>query len=102
MRYEFYYWPTVQGRGEFVRLALEEAGTDYVDVGRKRGGGPIEALLARKRDKHPPFAPPILKAGKLIIAQTANILLHLGTRHGLAPKDAAGRLWAHQLQLTIS
>src|SRR5712691_5454014 len=102
MRYEFYYWPTVQGRGEFIRLALEEAGVDYVDVGRKRGRGPIEALLARKREKRPPFAPPILKAGKLLIAQTANILLYLGARHGLAPKDEAGRLWAHQLQLTIA
>jgi glutathione S-transferase len=52
--------------------------------------------------KHPPFAPPFLKAGKLVIAQTANILLFLGPRLGLAPKDEAGRLWAHQLQLTIA
>jgi glutathione S-transferase len=102
MRYELYYWPTVQGRGEFIRLALEEAGADYVDVGRKRGRGPIEALLARKRVKRPPFAPPILKAGKLLIAQTANILLYLGARHGLAPTDEPGRLWAHQLQLSIT
>jgi glutathione S-transferase len=102
MRYQLYYWPTVQGRGEFVRLALEEAGADYVDVGRKRGRAPIEALLARKREQRPPFAPPILKAGKLVIAQTANILFYLGARHGLAPKDEAGRLWAHQLQLTIT
>src|SRR5947207_6349037 len=99
MRYELYYWPTVQGRGEFVRLALEEAGADYVDVARRRGRAPIEALLARKREKRPPFAPPILKAGKLVIAQTANILLYLGARHGLAPKDEAAGLWAHQLQL---
>src|SRR3984893_9115971 len=32
MAYEFYYWPGIQGRGEFVRLALEEAGADYIDV----------------------------------------------------------------------
>jgi glutathione S-transferase len=102
MRYELYYWPTVQGRGEFVRLALEEAGADYVDVARKRGRKPIEALLARKREQHPPFAPPVLKAGRRLIAQTANILLYLGARHGLAPRDEAGRLWAHQLQLTIA
>jgi glutathione S-transferase len=101
MRYELYYWPTVQGRGEFVRLALEEAAADYIDVARKRGRKPIEALLAR-RQQRPPFAPPILKAGKLVIAQTANILLYLGGRHGLAPKDEAGRLWVHQLQLTIT
>ena len=102
MRYELYYWPTVQGRGEFIRLALEEAGADYVDVGRERGEKAILAQLERKRVKRPPFAPPFLKAGKLVIAQTANILLHLGARHGLAPRDEAGRLWAHQLQLTIT
>jgi glutathione S-transferase len=102
MRYELYYWPTIQGRGEFVRLALEEAGADYVDVGRKRGDGAIAKLMERKAEKYPPFAPPILKAGKHIIAQTVNILMYLGPRLGLAPKDEAGRLWAHQLQLTIA
>src|SRR5581483_12300410 len=102
MRYELYYWPTVQGRGEFVRLALEEAGADYVDIGRKYGRARIEAFLARKREKRPPYAPPFLKAGKQVIAQTALILHFLGPRLGLAPKDTAGRLWAHQLQLTIT
>src|SRR5256714_3648649 len=102
MRYELYYGPTIQGRGEFIRLALEEAGADYIDVARKRGDGAIARLIERKGEKHPPFAPPILKAGKLVIAQTANILLYLGPRLGLAPKDEAGRLWAHQLQLTIT
>jgi len=102
MRYELYYWSGIQGRGEFVRLALEEAGADYVDVARKRGDGATTKLINRKAEKHPPFAPPILKAGKLVIAQTANILMYLGPRLGLAPKDEAGRLWAHQLQLTIS
>ena len=102
MRYELYYWPAIQGRGEFIRLALEEAGADYIDVGRKRGREAVETFLARKRERRPPYAPPFLKAGKLVIAQTANILLYLGTRLGLAPKDEAGRLWAHQLQLTIA
>jgi glutathione S-transferase len=102
MRYELYYWPEIQGRGEFVRLALEEAGADYVDVGRKRGRKAVEAARNRKHDLHPPYAPPFLKAGKRVIGQTANILLYLGARHGLAPKDEAGRLWAHQLQLTIA
>src|SRR5213595_2513204 len=91
MRYELYYWPTIQGRGEFVRLALEEAGADYIDIARKRGDRAIAKLLERKSEKRPPFAPPILKAGKLVIAQTANILLYLGPRLGLAPKDEAGR-----------
>jgi glutathione S-transferase len=102
MRYELYYWPTIQGRGEFIRLALEEAGADYLDVGRRRCRAPIEALIARKREKHPPFAPPVLKAGRRLIAQTANILLYLGARHGLAPKDEVNRMWVHQLQLTIT
>ncbi len=100
MRYELYYWPSIQGRGEYVRLALEEAGADYADVARQRGtGGMMKMMEARGT---PPFAPPFLKAGKLVIGQTANILLYLGPRHGLAPKAEAGRLWLHQLQLTIT
>jgi glutathione S-transferase len=107
MRYELYYWPGIQGRGEFVRLALEEAAADYVDVARgaKKKGGGVPAmlrLLDGKIVERPPFAPPFLKAGNLLIGQTANILLYLGDRHGLAPKAEAGRLWAHQLQLTIT
>jgi glutathione S-transferase len=103
MRYELYYWPTIQGRGEFVRLALEEAGTEYVDVARKDGGVPaLMKLLDGDEVKTPSFAPPFLKAGDLLIGQTANILLFLGGRHGLAPADEAGRLWTHQLQLTIA
>jgi glutathione S-transferase len=104
MRYELYYWPSIQGRGEFVRLALEEAGADYVDVARKPGKRGLPAmmrLLDGTRVKHPPFAPPLLKAGTLLIGQTANILLYLGARHGLAPRREEGRLWTHQLQLTI-
>ena len=107
MRYELYYWPEIQGRGEFVRLALEDAGADYVEVTRlpQRSGGGVPALLRLLEDrslKRRPFAPPFLKAGRLIIAQTANILLYLGPRLGLAPKDEASRLWIHQLQLTIA
>lgn len=107
MRYELYYRPTIQGRDEFVRLALEDAGADYLDVARlpeASGGG--EATLSRFLDDdesgHPPFAPPFLKAGRRVIAQTANILLYLGPRAGLAPADETGRLWTHQLQLTVA
>lgn len=107
MRYELYYWPSIQGRGEFVRLALEEGGADYVDVARgaqSKGMG-MPALMRFLEDSeltHPPFAPPFLKAGKQVIAQTANILFFLGPRLGLAPEGEAGRLWVHQLQLTVS
>jgi len=102
MRYELYYWPGIQGRGEYVRLALEEAGADYADVAR--GGRGLAAMMKMLEAKAgtPPFAPPFLKAGQLLIGQTANILLYLGSRHGLAPKAEAGRLWVHQLQLTVT
>ena len=102
MRYELYYWAAIQGRGEFVRLALEEAGAAYVDIARTEGGE--ERMLALLDDDElacPPFAPPFLTAGSRLIGQTANILLFLGERHGLAPKRDAGRLWTHQLQLTL-
>jgi glutathione S-transferase len=103
MRYELYYWAGIQGRGEFVRLALEEAAADYVDVAREAGGeGAMLRLLDGEEVERPPFAPPYLKAGRLMIAQTANILLYLGPRHDLVPASEAGRLWAHQLQLTIA
>lgn len=102
MTYELYYWPEIQGRGEYVRLALEEAGAAYVDVARgPRGSGAMMKMMEAHKGT-PPFAPPFLKAGKLVIAQTANILLYLGARHGLAPKAEAGKLWVHQLQLTIA
>jgi glutathione S-transferase len=101
MRYELYYWPGIQGRGEYVRLALEDAGADYADVARERGVAAMMKMM-EARSGTPPFAPPFLKAGKVVIGQTANILLYLGSRHGLAPKPEAGRLWVHQLQLTVA
>lgn len=106
MRYELYYWPSIQGRGEFVRLALEEAEAQYVDVARNARSGAGEARIMRFLTgpgiKRPPFAPPFLKAGRLVISQTANILMFLGERHGLAPQDTAGRLWLNGLQLTVA
>ena len=101
MRYQLYYWPTIQGRGEYVRLALEDAGAGYDDVARGPGGMAAMTKMMEAGDR-PPFAPPFLKAGRLVIGQTANILLYLGARHGLAPKTEKGRLWVHQLQLTIA
>jgi glutathione S-transferase len=105
--YELYYWPNIQGRGEFVRLALEEAGAEYIDVARRseRSGMGMPSMLRLMESEHGghlPFAPPFLKCGDLILGQTANILLFLGPRLGLVPDGEAGRLWAHQLQLTIA
>ena len=106
MNYRLYYWPSVQGRGEFVRLALEEAGAPYRDVARESGKGAgigaMVALMQDRRVERAPFAPPFLKAGRLLIAQTANILQFLGRRHGLAPREEGGGLFALQLQLTIA
>ncbi len=102
MAYELYYWGEIQGRGEFVRLALEEAGAAYVDVAREKGTGALMALWESADLATPSFAPPILVHGKRVIGQTANILLYLGDRHGLAPKAEAARLWTNQIQLTIA
>jgi glutathione S-transferase len=109
MTYQLYYWPGIPGRGEFVRLALEEAAAPYVDVARTSGGmaAMLRVLNGRRagaglHGEHLPFAPPFLQAGRRLIGQTANILLFLGTRHALAPSAEDGRLWTHQLQLTIA
>jgi glutathione S-transferase len=106
MIYALYYWPTIQGRGEFVRLALEEAGAKYRDVARESGTGAgvgaLVGLLEGRKIYKPAFAPPLLKAGRLLISQTANILQFLGGRHGLAPADEAGRYWVQGLQLTVT
>ncbi len=103
MTYQLYYWPSIQGRGEFIRLALETAGADYVDVARREGGMErMMGLMQGPGETRPPFAPPFLQDGELLIAQVANILLHLGPKLGLAPSDEAGRLWTHQLQLTVT
>ncbi len=102
MKYELFYWPGIQGRGEYVRLALEDAGAAYDDVARSGNGMSAMMRMMETDSGTPPFAPPFLKAGKLVIGQTANILLYLGARHGLASKTEAGKLWVHQLQLTIT
>ena len=103
--YELYYWPSIQGRGEFVRLALEAAGAPYVDVARERGAGRgVRAMTAMLEGGAPqtPFAPPFLRDGDIVVSQVADILQYLGPKLGLAPKDEAGRVFAHGLQLTIT
>src|SRR3954469_9879482 len=107
MAYEFFYWPEIQGRGEFVRLALEDAGATYIDVARglESEGRGVPAMLALMRGEgtsHVPFAPPFLRDGEVIVSHTAVILLYLGGRIDLAPTDEDGRLWTHQIQLTIT
>ncbi len=106
MPYELYYWPTIQGRGEFIRLVLEAAGADYVDVARGSpdAGQGVPALMRLLNDSTfapPPFAPPFLRSDGIVIAQTANILQFLAPRLGLAPEDPAARIWANQVVLTV-
>ncbi|MGB3337276.1 MAG: glutathione S-transferase [Devosia sp.] len=100
MTYELYYWTGIQGRGEYVRLALEEAGASYDDVARQKGDGVIEALA--RATETPSFAPPVLRHGATVIGQTSAILLYLGDQLGLVPRDARLRLWTQQIQLTIA
>ena len=105
--YELYYWPNIPGRGEFVRLVLEEAGVPYRDVGRlpaEEGGGiePVVAFWQGESEGPPVFAPPVLKQGDLVLSQTAAICHFLGCRHGLAPPDEAGRARALSLELTLA
>jgi glutathione S-transferase len=105
--YELYYWPSIQGRGEFVRLALEAARAPYADVARLsavEGGGvkALTALLTEASGGGPFFAPPVLRHGAVTLSQTAAILQYLGPRLGLVPDDETGRLRANHLQLTIA
>jgi glutathione S-transferase len=103
MTIELYYWPSIQGRGEFVRLALEAAGAPYRDVAREPGGqAAMMRLMGDRRLIHPPFAPPFIVDGAIMVAQVAAVLGHLGPRLRLAPEDDAGRLFCAQLQLTIA
>src|ERR1700687_1916979 len=101
---ELYYWPGIQGRGEFVRLLLEDAGAGYVDVARERKNG-LKAMMRFLDGEEPgalPFAPPFVKVGTVVVSQTANILAYLAPRVMLAPGDEALRAEANQIQLTLA
>ncbi|WP_049621046.1 glutathione S-transferase [Frateuria defendens] len=102
MAYALYYWTGIQGRGEFVRLALEDAGADYVDVCRRDGDEAMVPFLAGRQPGAVPFAPPFLRDGRRVVAQTAAILAYLAPRLHLVPAGETTRLRAHQLQLTIA
>ena len=80
MAYEFFYWPEIQGRGEFVRLALEDAGAAYIDVARgsESEGFGVPAMLALMRGEgtsHIPFAPPFLRDGDMIVSHSAALAI---------------------------
>ncbi|GGB01625.1 glutathione S-transferase [Brucella endophytica] len=103
MTYRLYYWDGLQGRGEFIRLALEEADASYVDIAREPGGTAAMMEIMESRDEpYIPFAPPFLRDGDVIVSQVANILQYLGPKLGLSPEDAKLRYFAHGLQLTIT
>ena len=105
--YTLIYWPTIPGRGEFIRLILEEAEAPYVDLARRPDleGGGVGAVMRYVRGEapgFPPLAPPILVHGERVLCQVANIALYLGRRHGLVPEDEAGMYRVNQLQLTLA
>lgn len=101
--YELYYWDDIPGRGEFVRLVLEETGAPYREMGKgKAGTKAIMDYLGDNSGPYPPFAPPFLKDGELIVSHVANILDYLGPKHGLAPTDEQERIFAKGLQLTLA
>jgi glutathione S-transferase len=107
MAYELHYWPTIQGRGEFVRLALEAAGAPYIDVARGAAGSGrgVPAMLRYMHDAnvtHPPFAPPFLKDGEVLVGQTAAILHYIGPQLKLVGRSEQARVWTQQIQLTIA
>ncbi|HVI54470.1 MAG TPA: glutathione S-transferase [Luteibacter sp.] len=102
MSYRLYYWTGLQGRGEFVRLCLEDAGAEYTDVARIEGDEVMTPFLDGEHEGAVPYAPPFLASGRLIVAQVANILQYLGPRHDLVPENESKRLYAHQLELTIT
>jgi glutathione S-transferase len=103
MAYQLYYWPTIQGRGEFVRLALEASGAAYTDVARgPEGVAAMQAMLGDGQAPHPPFAPPFLKDGDLLVGQTAAILHHIAPALRLVSRNEALRTWTQQIQLTIA
>ena len=100
MAYDFWYWPTIPGRGEFVRLMLEACGIAYVDRAREKGADALVADMAGHAGG-PAFAPPYLSIDGSTIAQTANILFYLAERHQCGPSGMKSRYWLAQLQLTI-
>ena len=113
--FALHYWPTIEGRGEFVRLALECANADYIDVARgvepgdpgfdtaaKKGMANMLQAMQAPDLQHPPFAPPFLVHGKVVVGQTAAILLYVAPLLGLVANSEVQRLWAHQIQLTIA
>ncbi|NVB77634.1 MAG: glutathione S-transferase [Kofleriaceae bacterium] len=103
MRYELFYWPEIQGRGEFIRLVLEDAGADYVDVAREEGGDArLEEVLDGAFDQLLPFALPVLRAGQVVLSQTAAITSFLGHQLGLAPTNEPQRMTALSYALTIA
>ena len=90
--YKLWYWPGIQGRGEFVRLALEAASVPYLDCAREEG---VDALIKDMKNRAPfePFAPPYLDTGEMVLAQVGHILTWFTDAHDLAPKDGPTLFW---------
>ncbi|MXO84844.1 glutathione S-transferase [Altererythrobacter aurantiacus] len=103
MSYDLWYWPSIQGRGEFVRLFMAAAGIEWRDCAREKDA---EALLddmdERKEKGFAPYAPPYLVDGDFAIAQVAHIVTWLSEKHDIGAADEADKLHLIQLQLDIT
>ena len=106
MSYDLYYWPEIQGRGEFVRLVLEAAGADYRDMARLdvSGGGTegMFAMMEKGVGGAKPLAPPFIVDGDILVSQAAIAAAYLGEKLGLAPEDEPGRLFARAVAATTA
>tara|TARA_A100001391_G_scaffold7621_5_gene4898 strand:+ start:10017 stop:10736 length:720 start_codon:yes stop_codon:yes gene_type:complete len=105
MSYQLFYWPSIPGRGEFVRLFMEAAELEYEDVARTDGADAlVEDLHARGGEEGGirPFAPPYLVDDDVVIGQTALILLYLSDKEGLGSGDLATDLKLMQVQMDIA
>ncbi|MCJ1456587.1 hypothetical protein MMC28_006949 [Mycoblastus sanguinarius] len=105
--YELLYWPSHPGRGEHIRLCFEEAGIPYKDTtneSKEKGMSALLSLISPEATgtaaNPPPFAPPMLRHGDLLLAQAPNILLYIGPRLGLVPDHENALYHVNQLALT--
>lgn len=100
---ELFYWPGIQGRGEFPRMLLEDAGIPYVDVCRHVGGiDRMSAIMHGEGAPLMPFAPPFMNVDGMWISHTAAIMTYVAEKFGLAPRDEQEKMIARTLALTIA
>lgn len=101
MSVTLYYWPHIPGRGELVRLVLEAAGVEYVDIARSEGTSVVLEAVQGGLGGVPARAVPILVDGEQVLSQTPVICTYLAETYGLAP-EPEHRWDALALLLTVA